>query len=158
MKEPMPLVSEEIGRIAIALDGSGSEAERAAVKRLRVMLQDEFSKFLLEIFKKSKDWRRRSSCIYYCFRDAQTNRFAKEIGIEGLNDRSKNVRYRACQLLAYSQDRNLIPRLELSRSKIKSDSLADLEASIDAILNQNQNYFKDRQHSGKIFMDILESN
>ncbi|NJM30427.1 MAG: hypothetical protein HC855_10270 [Rhizobiales bacterium] len=70
-------------------------------------------------------------------------------------DKSKAVRYRACQLLAYAQDRKLLPAMEQLSKQVAADSIEDLNAALDAVANQNQHWFLDRTHSGKVFMNMF---
>ena len=135
------------------IDGKGGDIERQAIVQLRLSLGPNYVDALWHLYRSSRSNGVRAACIYYCFEQARTNQAATELAVLALGDRSKIVRYRACQLLAYSLDRVLLPRLDAIRKGIPKDSLADLDAAIDAIANQNQNYFLDRTHTGNIFME-----
>ena len=78
-----------------------------------------------------------------------------QLGVEALADRSRVVRYRACMLLAYSLERSVLPSLkESENSTSQEETLLDIRAAIDAIENQNSDYFVDRNHSGKKFLRV----
>lgn len=136
------------------LDGKGSDKERSAIHELRDSLGTAFPNQMLSHYRISKTKSIRASCLFYCLPYAKTNDAAKELAMLALRDKSKAVRYRACQLLAYSQDRNLLGRIEQVRNSIGAESRPDLDAVLDAISNQNQHFFKDREHSGRIFMEL----
>jgi hypothetical protein len=138
------------------LDGTGSVRERAAISILRQFYGTDLPTHLFDLYKRSKRKGVRAACLYYCFRDAKNSSPAQDMALAALCDKSKQVRYRACQLLAYSLNKSLMPRLESHRNTIAANSLDDLDAALDAIAHQNQHYFRDREHSGKIFMELLE--
>jgi hypothetical protein len=146
--------SIRVEKILQQLDGKGSDKERAAIHELRDSLGTAFPDQMLSHYRNSRLKSIRASCLFYCFPNARTSNAAKELAMLALRDKSKVVRYRACQLLAYSQDRNLLGRIEQVRNSFDAESRPDLEAALDAISNQNQNFFKDREHSGSIFMEL----
>jgi hypothetical protein len=141
----------------IAIDGSGSEAERNAIAEIRARHGASYVDVLKELYHSSKSRKIRAACIYYCFGQAKSNKSATSLALEALADKSKIVRFRACQLLAYSLNQDILPQLKLTRSTISKDSVEDVDAVVDAIQSQNQNFFRDRTHSGKIFMTLRES-
>lgn len=148
-------LDSELSALVDDLDGSGSENEWRAVKRLREALQCDLPKVLLARYQSQKSWKPRSSYVYHATRYARESDAAVELGKLATSDRSKVVRYRACKLLAYSLRRELLPFL----SKLLSDTSdqttrGDIEAAMDAIATQNHNYFVDRDHSGKVRMNI----
>jgi hypothetical protein len=58
-------------------------------------------------------------------------------------------------LLAYSLRRELLPFLEQElASSADEKTRGDIEAAMDAIAEQNQHYFADRDHSGKVTLNI----
>jgi hypothetical protein len=137
-----------------AIDGAGSDEEYAAIRQLRIETGEDFPKLMLGHYNCSKIRGVRAACIFFSFPYARLSPYAKKMGIKGISDSSKVVRYRAFQLLAYSQDKNLLNEMERLRPSIAKESLPDFDAAVDAISNQNQNYFKDREHTGKIFMEL----
>ena len=141
-------------RLMQQIDGSGSESEREAVRILRIQLGQQFYSSLLDLYRNSSNWKIRASCLYYAIAGARTGHVAKGLALEALSDRSGVVRYRACMLLAASLDKSLLPRLLNSKETIPSKSRGDLAAAIDAIQGQNINWFIDRDHSGKMKLNV----
>ena len=135
------------------LDGRGSDAEYEAVKALS-SLGGKFPELLLEKFRSSSKWGERASCVYHAIKYAKANDAAFQVGIEALNDKSKKVRYRACMLLAVAQRPEAIESLESLVND--ADSEDDARAAIDSIKNKNHNYFVDREHSGKITLNVSQ--
>lgn len=136
------------------LDGSGSDKEFRAITELR-KLGNELPKLLLEKYRASRKWQARSSCVYHSIRYARSSREALQLGVEALSDKSHAVRYRACMLLAYSLDKSVLSSLkQLEISNLNDETLLDVRAAIDAIENQNSDYFVDRDHSGNVTLRI----
>ena len=144
---------EQLVTLLGRLDGSGSHSEIGAVKELR-KLGDELPKLLLEKYRSSKNWKVRSSCVYHAIRYARSISEAIQLGIEALSDKSYAVRYRACMLLAYSLNRKALPSLKAVEEKTKHPETAkDIRAAIDAVENQDSDYFVDRDHpSGSVIL------
>jgi len=88
-------------------------------------------------------------------RYAKENADAVALGIEAIGDKAKGVRYRGAMLLAYSQRKDALPQLRAALETLAGGPGADdLAAAIDAIENENPNYFVDRTHSGNITLTI----
>lgn len=80
---------------------------------------------------------------------------AVELGISALKDRSAAVRFAACKLLAVSLDTKAIVPLKDALCEGKyPKSAEDIRAALDAIEQQNHNLFLDRDHSGKITLNV----
>ena len=145
------------GRIALLIgkiDGSDSTEEWDAVEKLRT-LGTGFPTLLLERYRASKAWRVRRSCVYHALRYARGSDDAVQLGREALQDRSKPVRHRACELLAYSLRKDVISELKQALATTKrADEIGDLRAAINAIEHGNHHYFVDREHSGKVAWTI----
>ena len=141
-------------RLLDRLDGSGSDDEWVAVRELRSSLGDSLPKYLLDRFCTAKKWVERSSYVFHATRYARRSREAIALGKLAVRDKSKVVRYRGCMLLAYSLDRNLLPELERLLGSSQADSRADIAAALDAIEQQNENYFVDRDHSGQLTLIV----
>jgi hypothetical protein len=136
------------------LDGSGSRAESSAAAELR-QLGLEFPRLLLEKFHSARGWRERASCVTYALKYARESEDAIALGREALRDKSRAVRYHGSMLLAYSLRKDVLPDLESAlRTHSGRPGEADVRAAIDAITSQNHNYFFDREHSGKMFLNI----
>jgi hypothetical protein len=140
----------------LQIDGHGSEREFSAIRQLRKCYGTEFPRVMVELYNQSARAEPRASALYHSFGAAKENSYTKELGLRAVLDRSKIVRYRACQLLAYSQDQSLLPEMYRLLESIPSQSKADFSAAIDAIELQNHNYFLDREHTGRITMRILD--
>lgn len=133
------------------LDGRGSDAEYAAVKELSG-LGDRFPELLFQKYLVSKKWGERASCVFHSIKYAKDHAIAFQLGLEAIKDKSRHVRYRACMLLAVAQKRAAIPYLE---ALLKDPhSAGDASAAIDSIQHQNHNYFVDRDHSGKVKLNV----
>ena len=72
-------------------------------------------------------------------------------GAAPIHDKSKVVRYRASELLAYLLRRDVLPDLVQAVQMLGGmTGVEDLKAAIDAIETQNHNHFVDRDHSGHL--------
>ncbi|WLQ14320.1 hypothetical protein O5O45_31885 [Hahella aquimaris] len=144
----------EINLLLDRLDGSGSDREMEAASKLRVGVPD-LPKYLLQRYRISRKWRPRGSCVYRAMRYAKESKDAFVLGLEALFDRSRIVRHSACMLLAYSLNPDALDALsQLAETSQDTSTVEDAKAAIDAIKNRNHNYFVDREHSGKITLNI----
>jgi hypothetical protein len=110
---------------------------------------------LLEKYKRSGKLGQRASCVYHATKYAKANAAAYQLGLEALRDKSTVVRYRACLLLAVAQRREAIPSLRaLVTSNLSRD---DALAAIYALEHRNHHYFVDREHSGKVTLNVSPS-
>ena len=58
-------------------------------------------------------------------------------------------------LLAYSLRTNLLPFLEAALDKARDEETRnDITAAMDAIIEQNHNFFIDRNHTGKVKWNV----
>jgi HEAT repeat protein len=110
--------------------------------------------YLADAYPKMKKREGRICCVFHSLRYARTSEAAFQLGISALNDRATLVRYRACQLLAYSLRNDAIPHLTKLLNHNDLPTVADARAAIDAINNQNHHYFVDRDHSGRSFWEV----
>jgi hypothetical protein len=147
------LESDEVARLLSLLDGTGSDREWRAVVQLRETLGSRFPSFLRETYAKSRKAGTRASCVYHSTRYARVSDDAIALGMAAARDRSKVVRSRAILLLAYSLRKDLLPFLQTLLEDAPHSS--DVAAAIDAIENQNEHYFVDRDHSGKVTLTIM---
>ena len=136
------------------LDGTGSDVEWATVEELRRNAGDQLPTMLLEKYRSSATAAVRASCVFHATRYSRAISDAVALGLEALGDRSKVVRYRACLLLAYSQQTKVLPALRAALARAPVQSKADVLAAIDAIENRNHHYFVDRDHSGKVKLNV----
>ncbi len=141
----------EVDALIDHLDGRDTEQHWNAVRRLRELFGDDLPSVLLDSYRSQTQWRRRNSYLYHAIGYARRNDDAVSLGKLAVGDRSKMVRYRACMLLAYSLRQDLLPFLEEQLAKTKDEETReDLIAAMDAIVEQNHNYFADRDHSGMV--------
>jgi len=122
---------------------------------LKSLLGDDLPRHLLQRYRQRKKWRDRNSLVYAAIWYARRNDDALELGLLALHDRSKMVRYRACLLLACAQRKDRLGELQAALADIQDDAREDLLAAIDAVANENQNFFVDREHTGNITLNLL---
>jgi len=143
--------SEEVHKYLVCLEGRAAAKKHEAIAKLEALGAD-IPDLLMKKYKVSRWWSDRASCVYHCIKYAKTNEDAYQIGILALHDKSKVVRHRACALLSVAQKQEAIEHLEdLIFDKA---SASDATAAIDALTNRSQNYFVDRQHSGKLSLKL----
>lgn len=146
--------NNEFEELLNALDGSGSDSEFNAINKLRE-LGDKLPRLLLGKYESARKCQVRSSCVYHATRYASSSRDAVKLGVLALSDKSHAVRYRACMLLAYSLDESVLQELRQVESCTSHvETLKDVKAAIDAIENQNSDYFVDRDHSGNMTLRV----
>jgi hypothetical protein len=143
-------VTERLDR----LDGSGSDSELSAAEQLR-QLGLELPRLLLQKFHSANAWQVRASCVYHAMKYARESDDAATLGREAVRDKSRIVRYRGSMLLSYSLRKEVLPDLESALQWwAGGPGEDDLRAAIDAIESQNHHYFIDREHTGKMFLNL----
>lgn len=148
------MIDERLNDLLDKLDGRGSDQEFNAIRELS-KLGDKLPSILLERYRIAKKWQVRCSCVYHTISYSRDVDDAVQLGIEALSDKSKVVRYRSCMLLAYSLKKEALPALQEIKLKITdTETLDNVNAAIDAIENQNSNFFVDRQHTGKVTLSF----
>jgi HEAT repeat protein len=144
------VTDERLNDLLDKLDGRGSDQEFNAIHELS-KLGDRLPSVLLGRYRSAKKWQVRCSCVYHAISYSRDVDDAVQLGIEALSDKSKVVRYRSCMLLAYSLKKEALPALQEIKLKITdTETPANVNAAIDAIENQNSNFFVDRHHTGKV--------
>lgn len=128
-------------------------AEETAWAELRP-LGIEVVPYLLEAYPQFKKWRGRLSLVFHAIRYARLSEEAYQLGLLAINDRATLVRYRACALLAYSLRKDAIEYLKPLLTHSDTRTVADAAAAIDVLKSQNHHYFRDREHSGRIFWEV----
>lgn len=113
--------------------------------------------FFIEAYPKAKRWKQRASFLYRAISYSRRSTLSVELGIMALQDRSNEVRYRACMLLACSLNAKALPYLKSAFKSASGETASDIAAAIDAIESENHNYFVDRMHSGKMFLNFEPS-
>lgn len=145
--------AERVNGLLAKLDGSGSEDEWAAADELRT-LGLQLPPILRRHYQHAKKAGTRAACVFHCIRYARVSADAVALGLDALKDRSKAVRYRACQLLAWSQAKEALPGLRAALRDSPRSGKEDLVAAIDALEAGNPNFFVDREHTGRIAMNF----
>lgn len=148
--------ADRINRLLAKLNGKFSDREYAALAELRKLAGSDLPNLLLEKYSKERLKGPREFCVTVAMRYARENSAAVTLGIRALSDRSGDVVYAACMLLAYSLRLDAVPALRKLAENAKDKAIAeDALAAIDAIENQNHHYFVDREHSGKIKLNVV---
>ena len=111
---------------------------------------DDLLSLLAEAFPRIRKWEGRASIMRYVGKFSRENDTAFRMGIAAAQDRAYDVRYYGCALLAYSLRADALPTLAALLKHADRRTVEDARAAIDAIKSKNHNYFKDRDHSGKI--------
>jgi hypothetical protein len=111
---------------------------------------------LAEAYRSFRKWQGRASLVFHSIRYGRVSDDAFRLGLEALSDKSAQVRYRACGLLAYSLRKEAIPRLQPLLRHPDARTVEDAKAAIDAIRHQNHHYFVDRDHSGRSRWQVNE--
>lgn len=146
---------EKFNTQELLADLNDPHKEYKAIRKLRQNLGVKLAGLLLDKYRRERKWDVRCLCVFHCIRFSRESDDAFTLGIAALSDKSKVVRYRACMLLAYSLREDALQDLNklVSETKVESTK-ADAIAAIDAINNQNHNYFIDRNHTGKMFLNV----
>ncbi|HJR56501.1 MAG TPA: HEAT repeat domain-containing protein [Rhizomicrobium sp.] len=111
--------------------------------------------FLAEFLPKAKNWLCRASLLTYLGPYSRESDVAFAAGLAALNDKSKAVRYSACELCAYSLRKEAIPPLQVLLGHSDPLTSSAAAAAIDAITHRNHHYFRDRDHSGVVRWDYV---
>ncbi len=86
----------------------------------------------------------------YVGRFSRESEVAFGMGAVAVRDRAYAVRYHGCALMAYSLRADALPTLISLLKHADRRTVEDARAAIDSIKSNNHNFFKDRDHSGKI--------
>ena len=111
---------------------------------------DDLLVLLSEALPQIRKWQGRASIMRYVGRFSRTSDIAFSMGVAATRDRSYDVRHYACALLAYSLRPTALPILSSLLAHPDRRTAEDAKAAIDAIKRNNHNFFRDRDHSGKI--------
>ncbi|NNF24109.1 MAG: hypothetical protein HKN63_04800 [Rhodobacteraceae bacterium] len=84
----------------------------------------------------------RVGLILLCGPYAQVSEAAVAIGLRAVRDRSKRVRFRALEMLAFSQRQSVARRLSALRPRVPKDSHGQLDAALAALEAENPNLFR----------------
>lgn len=145
----------ELTELLKIVDGSGSDEEYAALEKLKEF-PEKLPILLLQKYQRAKKAKERSACVHHATRYAKNSQAAFELGIIALGDKSRHIRHLACLLLAWSLRKDALEKLQGAEAACgNEETLEDIRAAIDAIENQNSNYFVDRAHSGMMTLNVL---
>jgi hypothetical protein len=95
----------------------------------------------------------RASILRYVGRFSCESDVAFRMGTMALNDRAYAVRHYGCATLAYSLRHDALPILSPLLKHMDPRTSEDAKAAIDAIKSKNHHFFKDRNHTGKLFWE-----
>lgn len=112
-------------------------------KALRILGAEVIPNFI-EVYPYASRWKQRASYFYFSIKYAQESSSAVDLALIALNDRSKEVRYRACMLIASALDYRALPAHLKAKEHAIPQTKLDILAAIDSIEHQNYNYFVDR--------------
>jgi hypothetical protein len=158
MAEPTgtPDLSEhEIRRLVGEIAADSPKAE-AAWQELRA-LGAAVAPYLLEAYPAARRWQGRTALVFHAIRFARVSEASYALGCRALEDKSYMVRYRACMVLAYALRPDALPALEALLQHTDSRTREDAARAMDAIRNRNHHYFVDRDHSGRSFWVVNET-
>ncbi|HYC79796.1 MAG TPA: HEAT repeat domain-containing protein [Candidatus Binatia bacterium] len=145
---------EQIKNLLKQFDTTNDQKREEIWSKLRTLGEDVIPYFL-DVLTQTTKWQARSDIVFHSIKYAQNNPEAFKIGLIAINDKSLRVKYRACQLLAYSQNPDALKTLRPFVASAENNKIkADIKAAIDAIESKNHNYFFDRNHSGKVFWEV----
>jgi hypothetical protein len=113
-------------------------------------LGDDRVPLLAEAFPQIRKSEGRASVMRYVGKFSRESEVAFRMGAVAIRDRAYAVRHYGCASLAYSLRADAIPILTPLLRHADRRTVEDARAAIDAIKSKNHNFFKDRDHSGKI--------
>jgi hypothetical protein len=107
----------------------------------------------IEAFYRIRNWPGRMHIVHYLVRYAKKHPEIIELGLYGLKDKSRIVRYYCCAILAFAGQKQHIPFLDELTDHKNINTRRDARAALDAITNSNHHLFADRDHSGRVFWE-----
>jgi hypothetical protein len=152
----VPELSDSEIRRLVGEIAAGSPSAEAAWQQLRG-LGAAVAPFLLDAYPTARRWQGRTALVFHAIRFARVSEAAYALGYRALGDKSYMVRYRACMVLAYALRADAIPALEALLQHTDPRTQEDAARALDAIHHQNHHYFVDRQHSGRSFWVVNDS-
>jgi hypothetical protein len=111
---------------------------------------DDVLTLFAEAFPRIRKSEGRASIMRYVGRFSRESEVAFRMGTVAVQDRAYAVRHYGCALLAYSLRGDALQILISLLKHADRRTVEDARAAIDAIKSKNHNFFKDRDHSGKI--------
>jgi hypothetical protein len=111
---------------------------------------DDLLTLFAEAFPRIRKSEGRASIMRYVGRFSRESEVAFRMGTVAVQDRAYAVRHYGCALLAYSLRGDALQILISLLKHADRRTVEDARAAIGAIKSKNHNFFKDRDHSGKI--------
>lgn len=139
-----PKLDKRIRALLARRDTSGSFEQIEIANDLNALAGDELPRFIDELFnyKAARCWDQRVGLILLCGPYAPVSEVAISIGLRAVRDRSKRVRFRALEMLAFSQRKSVARRLGALRLRIPKDSHGQLDAALAAIEAEDPYLFR----------------
>jgi hypothetical protein len=125
-------------------------SEIAAAWTVADSMGDDLLPLFAEAFPRIRKSEGRASIMRYVGSFSRESEVAFRMGTVAVRDRAYAVRHYGCALLAYSLRADALPILISLLKHADRRTVEDARAAIDAIKSKNHNFFKDRDHSGKI--------
>ncbi len=113
-------------------------------------LGDDLLTLFAEAFPRIRKSEGRASVMRYVGRFSRESEVAFKLGTVAVQDRAYAVRHYGCALLAFSLREDALQILLPLLKHADHRTVEDARAAIDAIKSKNHNFFKDRDHTGKI--------
>src|SRR5262249_31944877 len=100
-------------------------------------LEAEHLPLLIERYREMRLWQARAAPPHHITGFAPWHDAATQLGIEALNDRSFEVRYRACGLLAYGGHSEAVPYLTRLAQSADAHTAEHARAALEAVAARN---------------------
>jgi hypothetical protein len=123
--------------------------QEEALRRALVDAGEDFYDYIVRTFPHTKPASVRAAILSYLFGDSRHDRRVIDIAALALNDRSRNVRFNAYALLAYSGRSECISMLRLARANADTTDCIDIDAAMVALEKGNHTFFLDRRQLGR---------
>jgi hypothetical protein len=114
-------------------------------------LEVELLPLVLDQYRRTRHWQGRASQVYHATGFAPYQEAAVELGIEALADRSLNVRYRACGLLAYAQHAEAVAFLTRLAREADERTARYARAALEAVAQRDMGPFTAQDEPGRRF-------
>lgn len=125
-------------------------AEHGAIAALR-RYGDDVAPVLAAEYHRATTAEAREHLMHHSVRFARRRPESFRLGLQGLEDMSKQVRHQACAVLAYAQRQEAVPALERLLDHPDPDTRDDAIAALVALQTGNHHYFRDRDRTDTIF-------
>jgi HEAT repeat protein len=144
---PLPTVDELVAALDLE-DQKAIKKARASFSRGRGMKR--LAPQLVRAFPRLTKSAARVMVMFWLCKLSRQIPEVVDLAVTALSDEEYFVRRHACAALAYSLRRDALPALRKLRTHPDRQTREDAAAAIDAITQQNQDYWYDRDHDGNI--------